>query len=318
MVEGGILRNILQFDTLIPMIKPTIINPREKAPIGQSSSALLLATEELLYIPLKKIRLAESHKQILYYTDYNDYNYNDGDNNWILLTPNDISLNYSAWLERKLLLLSYDIFLSYRRGGKDAELVSSLFEMFKKFPIGLRGRAIRVFLDDKRLQLGQDFQVSFGKSLINSSIMTPIISEEALGRMISVDCNPMNDPEDNVLVEWIIGLNCSVSNGLHIFPIVTFDIWASKMKIIESIPNEIHQSSLRRASQLLSENHMDIHPIIASFTMRDIVVNILKFLGCKLTDSSYKQHAEKKVCEEIISILNNIIITRDEDEEQVR
>ena len=299
------IRDNLQFDTLIPLNKP--INPHEKLPTQShpSSSSSAIVTEELCYISLKKIRSAELHKQVIF-----------GENHSTLLTPDEIILNYSAWLERKLLLSSYDIFMSYRWGKEDSELVSSLFEMFKKYPVGTRGRDIRVFLDDQRLQPGQDFQLSFGKSLINSSVMTPIISEETLKRMKSDACSPATDPEDNVLVEWIIGLNCSLNNNLHIFPIITFDIWADKMKIIESIPNEIHETSLKRASELLSENRIVLHSTIASLTMRDILNKMVKFLGCKLIDPKYNQHKEKKICEQIISIVNNIIISHDEEQEQ--
>ena len=66
-------------------------------------------------------------------------------------------------------------------------------------------------MDNKSLPEGLNFQEAFGSALVNSMLITPIISQNALERMVGARFDPSK--EDNVLVEWILSLECLRHTG---------------------------------------------------------------------------------------------------------
>jgi hypothetical protein len=146
---------------------------------------------------------------------------------------NRLRNDYNLWLYRykqSLSLTNYDIFLSYRWNQQDSLLVKSLFHEFSYHHIvnndstassasasnssssaaassSLSSSAvyspISVFLDHQRLQFGENYRDSFVSALLKSRIVIPVITVEALKKMIFH--NPFQ--EDNLLLEWILILN---------------------------------------------------------------------------------------------------------------
>ena len=90
------------------------------------------------------------------------------------------------------------------------------------FPSPFRyARAMRVFLDTKHLADGRNFMDDFAASLLSSLVVTPIVSPEALHRMVEHD----PDKKDHVLMEWILALESFYSTSpssrvTHLFPIL--------------------------------------------------------------------------------------------------
>ena len=109
---------------------------------------------------------------------------------------------FCQWLKPSGLLKSsvYHVFLSYRWGKFDNELVTALFSKLCTEVIG-DGKQVHVFLDRHRLEKGRKFSSDFAKSLINSLVVVPVVSYAALARMLVLkpDSNI-----DNVLLEWML------------------------------------------------------------------------------------------------------------------
>jgi hypothetical protein len=70
------------------------------------------------------------------------------------------------------------------------------------FTVASTHRRIEIFLDRKRLEDGNNFQKDFLRSLASSTMVVPIISVDALQRLL------VHDPStvDNLLIEWIAAM----------------------------------------------------------------------------------------------------------------
>jgi GTPase SAR1 family protein len=117
-----------------------------------------------------------------------------------------LKTDYNVWLYRykqSLTLSNYDIFLSYRWNNQDSALVHSLFRCFLRHNLFKEEFSpVSVFQDQHKLQDGEDFREAFATALLESRIIVPIVTVEALKRMISHDSNQV----DNLLLEWILSL----------------------------------------------------------------------------------------------------------------
>jgi GTPase SAR1 family protein len=125
---------------------------------------------------------------------------------------------YNIWLfhyKQTLPLSSYDIFLSYRWNAQDSPLVSSLFQQFCRYDLSSSSSSssakeedkvdyspISVFVDQQRLQDGENYRNAFVTALLESRVIVPVITVEALKKMIYHDPNQI----DNLLLEWILSL----------------------------------------------------------------------------------------------------------------
>eukprot|EP00049_Salpingoeca_infusionum_P013197 m.246542 g.246542 ORF g.246542 m.246542 type:complete len:1402 (+) comp15381_c0_seq2:107-4312(+) len=110
---------------------------------------------------------------------------------------------FEAWLPSRGLLPSYDVFISYRVES-DLAFVSALYDCLTKFAIGKEGRRLNVFFDKVRLEEGRRWDLDFMEAMCKSSIVVPVISPGALGRM----AEPLDaTKEDNLLLEWMLALH---------------------------------------------------------------------------------------------------------------
>ncbi len=119
-----------------------------------------------------------------------------------LLSKADIEARYGSWLESALKEpeSGYDIFISYRWGEHDSIVAKAFYDYLGNFNVGAQQRAIATFLDTKRLRAGSEFQKSFSHALMGARVVCPILSVDALKRMVAHDPAAV----DNVLLEWLL------------------------------------------------------------------------------------------------------------------
>lgn len=127
------------------------------------------------------------------------------------MTAAQIESLYGCWLDDSKSFELYDTFISYRWGAensaftlKDAAFTIKLYNAFWMHTIGRDYRSVKVFLDRKRLQEGNQLHSTFSRALIRSVVFVPIVSSYAISTMLSH--NPAW--KDNVLLEWIVALLC--------------------------------------------------------------------------------------------------------------
>jgi hypothetical protein len=107
--------------------------------------------------------------------------------------------HFKVWLQPSGLRKGgYDVFFSYRWNQNDVELVISAIT---KLRVEMHGdRQMHVFLDRECLQAGRRFDKDFLEALFMSTVVVPVVSMEALKRMMTLN----KDSEDNVLLEWTL------------------------------------------------------------------------------------------------------------------
>uniref|UniRef100_A0A7S4BYV9 C-terminal of Roc (COR) domain-containing protein n=1 Tax=Chrysotila carterae TaxID=13221 RepID=A0A7S4BYV9_CHRCT len=110
---------------------------------------------------------------------------------------------------------NFDVMLSYRWGPTDSELADALYDWLSATHVG--NRAMVVFQDKRRLQDGERFDFAFMRAMLSSRVCCPIISLDALARMVFLDAN---SPVDNVLLEWSLALHLHEQYGLRVIPIL--------------------------------------------------------------------------------------------------
>ena len=119
---------------------------------------------------------------------------------------------YIGWLPQTELLEKYDVFISYRWGNVDSMFTTCLSDRFGLYSVGPDHHAVETFLDVQRLKEGRRFQNDFAKALSSALVVVPIISKSALMRMLTHDVTK----EDNVLIEWILALECYNSKSSRV------------------------------------------------------------------------------------------------------
>jgi len=129
--------------------------------------------------------------------------------NSILIKREELKARYSKWWELHDTSLPCDVFLSYRWGEHDQKFVKLIYDALLDCDYGY------VFLDDRVIEVGNTLQDTFSKALITAKVFVPFCSHDALARMKT------HNPEevDNVLLEWILALECQKKGSLNILPI---------------------------------------------------------------------------------------------------
>ncbi len=152
---------------------------------------------DFMLIPLQSLRAASDQQRSLKKKTGRD-----------ILSIQSINRNYYMWVPKFDGLDEYDTFLSYRWVKFDISLVCSLFHACSYESVQGDGktRPITVFLDRERLPVGERFDTTFSKALINSQVVVPIVSFDALERLTHDKFSP--DEVDNVLVEWLLAVEC--------------------------------------------------------------------------------------------------------------
>jgi len=224
--------------------------------------------------------------------------------NQVLEAP-ELRQRFGPFLPPRGLLPHYDVFLSYRWSESDTGLDSSIalgvFTLLSQDII--HGRALQAFLDKKRLQVGRNFQRDFALALSTSRVMVPIVSHAALAKMHTLQA----DSEDNVLLEWLLGLELLEQKQLDLcIPVMLgketgtpADNGAMVTNLFREPgnPSELPDLVPRRVVDLASSILAGLQPhskgasaaAFAKMTVRSVVQNITARLGVPGWDVS-KSH----------------------------
>ena len=199
-----------------------------------------------------------------------------------------VNTHYSSWLPRKGLLSSYDVFISHRWHEDDDKVIDKLYDTFLDLVVGSEKRAVRVFYDKVSLEKSQQFQRAFGKAIVNSTIILTVLCPSALCKMIKH--NP--EFEDNVLIEWMLALECMVaptqSKVRGIYPVMwgerdtdgtLTDLFSEE--VIDRLPEIKPNKCIEIVRRLLEENDVSASSALADRTVRGVVREIIKHLGLK-------------------------------------
>ena len=208
------------------------------------------------------------------------------------LSNSDIRDLYGDWLQLFGMRDIYDVFISYRWGQHDSPFVSTVFDMFTNYTIGSDNRAIEVFLDTKRLLNGRRFDKDFANSLVRSTVIMPIVSADALDRLLKHNA----DNIDNLLVEWIVSLACYADEKARtksVFPVlfgarsvdgVSGEVTVQNLfssGIVDSIPDITPTATLRFAEEILLDQGISFaKEKFFSQTLKSITNEMLKYLSC--------------------------------------
>jgi GTPase SAR1 family protein len=104
------------------------------------------------------------------------------------------------WLTGASLVDPVDVFLSHRWGDCDDPFVSALNDRISDYVVA--GSPLSVFYDVSHMKTGDRLNLEFFKGLLRTVTMVPIVSVNALQRILKH--KPVN--VDNILVEWLTAL----------------------------------------------------------------------------------------------------------------
>jgi hypothetical protein len=233
------------------------------------------AADSSVYVPLSILRAREKDKKDLWLSG------------GIVLSQAELASQYGSWLVKAVDAVLYDLFYSYRRGTFDSDLTAKLYDIMSLYSLGSSNRPVVVFLDRERLKDGDNFKEAFARAMVRSSVVAPVVSREALVRL-----GPEHDAtkEDNLLIEWIIAIECRASTASRvqkIFPIV-FDEGAApplvnqqvaslfKSGVLEALSEVVPVASISRAAELLSMNGVTLSDEMRSMTVKAVVAKLLE------------------------------------------
>jgi hypothetical protein len=260
-----------------------------------------LLSSELL-IPLSQLRSAAKGESVLAWRGGRT-----------LMATAEIKSRYDQWLQLYELRDRYDVFISYRWGTNDSDLTEALFDMFTNFVVGADKRAMHVFLDRKRLQDGRRFKVDLASGLTHSLIILPIVSVDALKRMLEHTAETI----DNVLLEWIMTLECIAARRvLKVFPVLfgarATDLRVGGVKVLDffldrskdNLPKVVPRATLEQCRELLLANGVQPSAAFNSYTVHSVVFEMLQFLLCKASDLDPSQVVEV-VADKVVALLQD-------------
>ena len=221
------------------------------------------------------------------------------------LSSVELKSMFPEWLSANKPLSRYDIFLSYRWSKFDSAFVQILFDRFSLYTVdSISKRCIDSFWDNKRLPDGLNFQEAFGSALVNSMLITPIISQNTLERMVGARFDPSK--EDNVLVEWILSLECLRHTGTPltrvraICPVImgkyddksgVFSSLFDDQAFLDQMSSKVPFQSLAVVKHLLQKNNIPVDPVddarLSSYTVRSVVLSMTK-MNFIVVDKSFE------------------------------
>ena len=103
-----------------------------------------------------------------------------------------------------------DVFISYRWGEDDSRRADTLFD-------ALSTKELRVFQDKRWLKDGSRFDMQFMTAMLGATVVTPLLSWDALKRMTALT---PSSPCDNVLLEWTLALELHKRLGIKVVPLL--------------------------------------------------------------------------------------------------
>ena len=235
----------------------------------------------------------------------------------LVLEEAELAAHFGLWTIAAVVFL-YDLFISYRWGTFDSDFTAKLFDYLSFSSVGASSRAAVVFLDRERLRDGENFKEAFARALAKSSVVVPIISREALGRMLQGLHRP--DAEDNLLIEWILSIEClasPLSRVQKILPVV-FDrpstlppfavgSFFAAAGLWDLLSEAVPSASLARAAALLKANGIDMRTETTRLTVKEIVGQLLEFQCIQLHEfkpAGYIYWSSARITEAVNSCSN--------------
>ena len=231
-----------------------------------------------------------------------------------LLTHQQTKEKFGPWLKMYDFLERYDIFVSYyNKVPQDKDLALAMFTMLSNFSCSDELRAVEVFLDERRLQYGRRSQDDFIQAIVNSTIVVPIFSVDALAQIVKHDPSVVN----SALLEWICaieGYNYSRINYLYPLFCGRIDPVTGKVGSVfdcdefKQIPDIIPQATLSAAESLLTDNKVfSMAPTgFATMTVKSIITAIIGFKGLSVNDNKQKNFLTT-CAENLIKMLDNYL-----------
>ena len=118
----------------------------------------------------------------------------------------EVAVMFAVWLVQLATTKGpYDMFFSYRWNDLDSLFTAMFVDHCQIYVIGEQDpRPLRIFLDNRSLEMGLDFQRSFVGALVQSTVVTMVVSHAALLRMITHNSSEV----DNLLLEWLCAKYC--------------------------------------------------------------------------------------------------------------
>merc|ERR1711998_223087 len=216
----------------------------------------------------------------------------------LVLTDTMMREKYSPFLARTD-VTKYDVFLSYRQGGYDSKLVNRLFDGASRKTVGEDHRQVIVFKDSERLKIGEDFQFAFAGALFNTSTVVLIISAAGLLRLVTHD----PDTEDNVVIEWLLSLECSKETNSpkksrveKVLPIMVGDVDLDEnvgslfvCENFKNISTKIPVASIQKVKKILERKGFTPSTQLDTYTVKDILGAITKGMGIKMDEMPRKK-----------------------------
>eukprot|EP00960_Hanusia_phi_P068821 766941-Hanusia_phi.AAC.3 len=201
---------------------------------------------------------------------------------------------FSPWLPSKALLESYDVFLSYRHGPFDSELVEKTHDILSLGIVGEEGRRLEIFYDQVRLKAGRRFDHDFMRALSCSVGAVPVISLDALQRMF---VNQPDGPEDHVLMEWSLILELQAARRLKFcLPVLIGRVCKDEggppiRSFFEDdpfsrLPEHVPTKTVAEVKSFMLAHHLTPSPDLERRTVRDIVKLLSKNVALLLWEAS--------------------------------
>jgi hypothetical protein len=262
-------------------------------------------------VPLDQIRIVmEQKSSLLLQIDKRN----------LTLSFSDVLQLYGPWLTDFIPQSDYDIFLSYRWGRYDSSFTQASFDRLSLYSVGQSLRRIRIFLDIKKLQTGKNFQMNIVEALSKSLLFVPIVSADALQRMLTMK----QTDEDNLLLEWICGLElmkngqCDRKKGssrvMKVMPIFfgsrTDESHIKNLfqeGIISKLPNTQPKVCLKLAKNLLSQAGVTMSSEMSRSTVKEIVTEVTKYLFVCAWESNNAHQLTTLTVNKIVTNLNECL-----------
>ena len=231
-----------------------------------------------------------------------------------LLNKTQLKEQYGDWLVDDALRSDYDVFISYRWGTLDSRFTERLRDRYSTFNIGEDCRAVSVFLDNKRLRDGRNFVNDFGRALVNSYVIVPVVSSDALVRMADHDPNY----KDNVLLEWIMALECfhsPDSRVARVLPVLfgrrdgSSDVIGDLYRegVLDTLPTVHPAETVRCAIQLLKDNGVQPRSGIDTCTVYGVLAELKTLLGFCTWNASDPSAIVPEAAERVVASLQEVL-----------
>ena len=252
-----------------------------------------------------------------------------------LLSSMEAMQLYGSWLTDYMSYEEYDVFISYRWGRYDSVFTKALFDRISLYPVDGSMRPIRTFLDVKRLQAGENYLTHIVKALTRSLLIIPIVSSDALQKMKQLK----ETDEDNVLIEWICGLelikkhehpgnsNSSSSSSTSVrlmkFMPIFFGSRVSldsngiageekvgnffQENVIQELPTIRPKACIDVCRHLLKKAGITMSEEMEGATVRDIVREVTKYLFVCGWESKNSHQLTTSATDKIVTILNECL-----------